>query len=103
MASMVASGLGLDRAVGTALVRLVANSIRQRVDNQVTETSAKIIDFRTYTAGRLARSERVPDDIYSTAVLTALTTACHLWTFLAWDPFALLGAPAPKQEPHEYP
>ncbi|PJG53631.1 hypothetical protein CVM73_19400 [Bradyrhizobium forestalis] len=68
----------------------------------MTETSAKIIDFRAYRAGRLARSERLRDDVYSTAALDALAAACHLWTFLACHPFALLGAPAPKQEPHEY-
>ncbi|MDA9399930.1 hypothetical protein ACM42_01675 [Bradyrhizobium sp. CCBAU 25338] len=69
----------------------------------MTETSAKIIDFRAYRASRLARSERLRDDIYSTAPLAALTAACHLWTFLACHPFALLGAPAPKQESHDYP
>lgn len=69
----------------------------------MTETSAKIIDFRTYRAARLAQSERLRDDIYSTAILAALTAACDLWTFLAWHPFALLGAPVPKQEPHEHP
>ncbi|MGY3545473.1 hypothetical protein ACVWZ4_000922 [Bradyrhizobium sp. USDA 4472] len=69
----------------------------------MTETSAKIIDFRTYRANRLARSKRLRDDIYSTAILAALAAACHLWTFLACHPVALLGAPAPKQEPHEFP
>lgn len=69
----------------------------------MTETSAKIIDFSAYRASRLARSERLREDIYSTATLAALTAACHLWTFLVCHPFALLGAPAPKQESHEYP
>ncbi|PPQ17322.1 hypothetical protein CV770_21735 [Bradyrhizobium sp. AC87j1] len=69
----------------------------------MTERSAKIIDFRTYRAARLARSERLRDDMYSSAILAPLTAACHVWAFLAWDPFAFLGAPAPKQEPHEYP
>ncbi|APO50713.1 hypothetical protein DXU04_17330 [Bradyrhizobium diazoefficiens] len=69
----------------------------------MTETSAKIIDFTAYRASRLARSERVRDDIYSTATLAALTAACHLWTFLACHPFALLGAQAPKEESHESP
>ncbi|SFV19751.1 hypothetical protein SAMN05192541_1614 [Bradyrhizobium arachidis] len=71
--------------------------------NQVTEASAKIIDFRAYRAGRLARSERLRDDVYSTATLAAFTAACQLFTFLACHPFVLLGALAPKQEPHEYP
>ncbi|MDA9453764.1 hypothetical protein XI00_05665 [Bradyrhizobium sp. CCBAU 21359] len=69
----------------------------------MTEASAKIIDFRAYRAGRLARSERLRDDVYSNAILAAFTAACQLWTFLACHPFALLGALAPKQEPHEYP
>lgn len=69
----------------------------------MTETSAKIIDFRAYRASRLARSERLRDDISSTATLAALTAAYHLWTFLACHPFTLLGAPAPKQESKEYP
>lgn len=69
----------------------------------MTETSAKIIDFRTYRASRLARSERLRDDVYATAILAALTGACHVWTFMACHPFTLLAASAPKQESHEYP
>jgi hypothetical protein len=66
--------------------------------DQVTKTSATIIDFSAYKANKRARAELSRVDVCSTAPYGAVVSFFFVWPFLAWMPFGLLYLAAAEQE-----
>lgn len=67
------------------------------MDNQVTRTSATIIDFNAYKRNKHAAAKLSSGQVCATASNDALTSYYFFWLSLAWVPFGMMCLPASER------
>ncbi|MDA9393115.1 hypothetical protein WN73_21640 [Bradyrhizobium sp. CCBAU 45394] len=68
------------------------------MDDQVTQTSAIIIDFKAYKMNKRASAKLSQDTACFISISETIESCCLFWLCLAWVPFGLLSPPVFKRD-----